>query len=397
MMGAKARESKTEQRKQAEHKSFAGYIVKADPAQGIIDAVVNVFGIVDLGDDVIHNGAYTKTLNERGNQVRVRVLDNHNTDSILRVIGKPIEIREIGRDELALIAPDVLRKHPTATGGLFTRTQFLMDTPEGEGAYKRLASGAVDEWSIALDALDVDFGKVMIEGKERVVRNLRQIRLYEYSPVIWGMNQATTTTDVKATDAPARNEGEQGVPVPDEESEPDKSASPAATQKTATIATRLEASMRMGAAYCIVDWLGMGMIDGATVEMLNGAVETGMTALRTALPAAVGDMPLHEMYAARGGDDAKAGRMISDANRTKIQAAIDALQALMDASAPAGADQEMNAIPESTVDKTLTGSGADVVPATPSIPATDAKIVPLDAEMIDRELSELNLMMELPA
>jgi hypothetical protein len=75
------------------HKSFPVEIIKADTAQGIIDAIVAVIGNVDLGNDVIHPGAFTKTLSERGN--KVRVLDNHNSFSIKDVIGKPISIREI--------------------------------------------------------------------------------------------------------------------------------------------------------------------------------------------------------------------------------------------------------------------------------------------------------------
>ena len=166
-----------------EHKNFPVYIVNADEAEGVVEAIVNVFGIIDLGGDIIHNGAYTKTLNERGNQVKVRVLDSHDTSSIMKVIGKPLEVREIDQAELARLAPEVVMEHPEATGGLYTKTQFLMMTPEGFGAFHRLATKAVDEWSIALDALQTDIGKARTpEGKEITVRNIWQIRLYEYSP-----------------------------------------------------------------------------------------------------------------------------------------------------------------------------------------------------------------------
>jgi hypothetical protein len=42
------------------------------------------------------------------------------------VIGRPLEVREVGRDEL----PEaLLADYPDAQGGLLTTTQFLMDTP----------------------------------------------------------------------------------------------------------------------------------------------------------------------------------------------------------------------------------------------------------------------------
>lgn len=371
------------QAKPQETKDVKVYIVKTDAAQGIIDAVVNVFGIVDLGDDIIHNGAYTKTLNERGNKVKVRVLDSHKTDSIMRVIGKPLEIREIGRDELFSLSPDVKAKHPEATGGLFTRTQFLMDTPEGEGAFKRLASGAIDEWSIALDPLDVEYGKVTVEGKDRSVRHIRQIRLYEYSPVIWGMNQATVTTDVKSE--PDKTEPVPAAPVQDKTTVPPDT-------KQATLGSRLEANLRMSAAFCISDWLGEGVITVDETDALNTAVTDAMTSLRAALPSAVADKPLVSYWGADEAGEHKAGRMISAANRGKIQSAIDALQALLDADMPASESETQD-------EKSLTGSGAavDETPTTPSIPEpsepSSPEQVALAADQIDRELTELQLLM----
>lgn len=367
------------QTKAHELKALPIYVINTDEAQGIVEAVVNVFGIVDLGDDIIHNGAYIKTLNERGNKVRVKVLDSHNTDSVLRVIGKPLEIREIGRDELARLAPGVLNDHPDATGGLYTKTQYLLDVPEGLGAFRRIASGAVNEYSIALDALEVDYGKVMVEGKERTVRHVRQLRLWEYSPVVFGMNQATVTTDVK-TSAGEAPESDKDAPAPE-------------TVKQGTLGSRLEANLRLTAAFSITDWLACGMIDAETVGLLNGAVETSMATLRQNLPTSVADMPLHDYWSAGGADERKAGRMISGTNREKIQAAIDVLQALMDASMPAD-----NA-PEDEMNDEKAQTGTDV-PSTegstaPSIP--DANSFALDAASIERELAEISLMMEMTA
>lgn len=179
--------------RQMERKTFPAFVTKVDDEQGIIEAFFAVFGNVDEGDDVVHPGAFTKTFTERGH--KVKVLDNHQTDSIMRVIGKPLVLAEVGRDQLP---PEILVKSPEVTGGAFAKIQMLMDTPEGQGAFSRLKSGAVDEWSFGYDTLDYDYNKVDRNGTEVTIRNLRTIKLYEISPVLWGMNPATTTTSAKA-------------------------------------------------------------------------------------------------------------------------------------------------------------------------------------------------------
>lgn len=173
-----------------EHKSFLSFVTKIDAKQGIVEHLVAVMGNKDMGDDVIWPGAFTKTLNERGN--RIRVLDLHKTDSIMRVLGKPISLREIGAAELPT---DVKTKYPDANGALAATTQFNLKTPEGLGAFERINAGDINEWSFGYDAITPDYGK-WSDGK--TVRNLREIRLYEYSPVIFGMNEATTTLSAKS-------------------------------------------------------------------------------------------------------------------------------------------------------------------------------------------------------
>ena len=174
-----------------EHKKFPVFVTKTD-AKGIVEAIVAVMGNTDLGDDVIHGGAFAKTIIER--RGKIKVLDQHRTDSIMRSIGKCVEARELKRQELP---PELLQRFPDATGGLYTKTQFLMNTPEGEGAFKRVESKAIDEWSIGYDALDFDYTKVKRGNKTVTVRNLRTLRLYEYSPVLFGMNEATSTLSAK--------------------------------------------------------------------------------------------------------------------------------------------------------------------------------------------------------
>ena len=174
-----------------EHKTFPAFTTKIEDDLGVVDAIVAVMGNVDEGDDVIHPGAFTKTVLERG--TKIRVLDQHRTDSIMNVLGKPLEVREIRHDELPT---EVLTKFPDATGGLWTRTQYLMSTPEGKGAFIRIKEGAVDEYSIGYDPVPKGFDFSKAEDG-RTIRNLCELKLYEYSPVLWAMNAATGTLSAK--------------------------------------------------------------------------------------------------------------------------------------------------------------------------------------------------------
>src|SRR5690554_4824859 len=177
------------------HKSFPVEIIKADVKQGIIEAIVAVIGNIDHGDDVIHPGAFTKTLSERGN--KIRVLDNHNSNSVRDVIGKPVSIKELSVSELP---PSIMLRYPDAKGGLYTVTQFDMDDEHSKTVFNKLANGFVDEWSIGFTVPKgkSDIEEKIINGTKKLVRNIREVVLFEYSPVIWAANSATATLDAKS-------------------------------------------------------------------------------------------------------------------------------------------------------------------------------------------------------
>lgn len=196
----------------SEYKTIPAFSkIVGEEDQGVVEHLISVFGVLDLGGDITHPGSFTKTLAERGQTIKV--LDSHNHHSVLGTIGYPIKIWEVSKDEL----PDAVRqKYPEATGGVMAKTQFLMDTPEGRGVFSRIKAGAVSEFSFAYDSLDEDFSEVKVQGEDVSVRNLRTIRLYEYSPVVFGMNPAAQAVSAKGESGAASlaTEGE-GKPAPD--------------------------------------------------------------------------------------------------------------------------------------------------------------------------------------
>ena len=125
-----------------EHKTLPFIVTKVDAEQGIVEHTVAVMGNVDLGGDRIHPGAFTKTIAERAG--RIRVLDTHNADSVLDVIGKPLALWEVGLEMLPGIDFEIVW-YPTTTlaaasrfmkGGRLEKTKNLHTSTERIGHEK---------------------------------------------------------------------------------------------------------------------------------------------------------------------------------------------------------------------------------------------------------------------
>lgn len=333
------------ERKATEHKSFGGIQSKIlDAEQGIVEHIVAVMGNVDMGGDIIHPGAFTKTLAERG--LKVRVCDQHNTHSVLNVLGHPVEIREIGRGELPT---ELLMLYPEATGALVAKTQYNMETPEGRGAFKRIAAGDIGEYSIGYDAIEYDYSQS--DSKERV-RNLREVRLWEYSPVIWGMNPATMTLSAKSV-IPASD-----LPIAPREREWDSTAAEARVRTWADAEEEPNARYRRAfmwydaenadqfgayklqyadvvdgelhaiprAIFSIAGGRGVRAADipDADKTRIEGMVNRWYARMREEFDDEGIVSPFEK--AAPDPQEAKVGRAISKANAERIAAAIDAIQ-----------------------------------------------------------------------
>jgi len=175
-----------------ETKRFPTYVKTVDAAQGIVEHIVAVYGNVDAVDDIIDMGCFSRACAGLG--PNILVLDMHGRDSVLRVVGKPLSLREIGRNELP---PEVLAKAPEATGGLLARTQYALNVQRASDVFKLVAGGYVTETSIGYTPIRTSRRTVTVNGKQKTVRALESCDLFEYSNVLWGANPATATLDAK--------------------------------------------------------------------------------------------------------------------------------------------------------------------------------------------------------
>lgn len=131
-----------------------------------IEGHAAVFGNRDSYGDVIQPGAFARTLGSDRN--RVKVLWQHDPSN---PIGKPLEMREDDR-------------------GLFVRAR-IADTIQGRDALALFEAEVIDELSIGYDAIVEEWDKT------QDVRYLREIKLWEFSPVTWAANELAKITSVK--------------------------------------------------------------------------------------------------------------------------------------------------------------------------------------------------------
>ena len=140
---------------------------------GIFSGYAAVFGNVDSGGDIIEPGAFTKTIAEGWERVKILALHN---DCWLP-IGRPIELREDAK-------------------GLFIKAK-VSDTSMGRDVKVLLKDGVLNELSIGYDPVVFDYD-------ESGIRHLREVKLWEVSIVTWAMNPEATITGYKAAEAADR-------------------------------------------------------------------------------------------------------------------------------------------------------------------------------------------------
>lgn len=171
-----------------ENKTFMTFKIEDedDDDERTVTGISAVTGVIDSGFDLIHRGAFKKTIVERFD--RVKHLWQH--DMRMPPIASIVKMEEITRGALPKKVKD---KYPDAKGGLLVKRRYL-ETARGDEILAGIKSDppAINEMSFGYDAVKYDFEELK-EGdyKGYMVRNLREIRLWDTSDVIWGMNQAT--------------------------------------------------------------------------------------------------------------------------------------------------------------------------------------------------------------
>ncbi len=131
---------------------------------GIFEGYACLWNQVDDYNSVFERGAFSKTLSERAN--KVKIMYSHKDP-----VGKPMELRE---DEK----------------GLFIRGQLSLGVEKADEAFKLMKDGVIDTLSLGFNTVS-DYYKAG-------VRYIREAKLFEVSPVVFASNENAMITDVRS-------------------------------------------------------------------------------------------------------------------------------------------------------------------------------------------------------
>jgi HK97 family phage prohead protease len=167
-----------------EHKQVSVSSVRGiDDVDGIVEAIVSVTNIVDSVNDVIEPGAYKLTLKKRN----PKVVWSHDTNI---PVGKTLRVEELLPNDPRL-PNDLIQQN---AGALLVKMQFNLNTSRGRDAFFDVQFfGPEQEWSIGYA---VPEGKYTVDSKTGI-RYIKQLELFEYSPVIFGAAPSTRTLSLK--------------------------------------------------------------------------------------------------------------------------------------------------------------------------------------------------------
>lgn len=205
-------ETKDNMENELEHKSLSvsGGIIETKDDEGIVEALVSVTGNVDNVNDVIEPGAYTKTLQER----KPKGVWAHDWNT---PICKALDMEEWMPGDPRL--PDFIQP---GHGALYVKAQFNLATQRGREAYSDVKFyGEDSEWSIGYS---VPKGK-STKGDDGI-RRIQEIKLFEFSPVLFGANSSARSL-IKSAKAMFESEEEflsevKELVTVDPEPEPEK-------------------------------------------------------------------------------------------------------------------------------------------------------------------------------
>jgi HK97 family phage prohead protease len=125
----------------------------------------------DLGDDVIHFGAFAKTLADwRSSKKVIPLLDSHDRWQTGSVLGKMVDARE-------------------TTEGLEAEFEMVPEDALADSAFKRVKGGYIDGLSIGYEPVKFEFEVTDPNKPWDRIRHLNEVKLREVSLVVFPMNE----------------------------------------------------------------------------------------------------------------------------------------------------------------------------------------------------------------
>ncbi len=143
------------------------FSLKSMREDGSFSGYASVFGIVDLQNDIIIQGAFAHSIS--GNPSNIKLLWQHQVDIPIGVFTTIIE----------------------DTYGLYVEGRLLMDVAKGREAYSLLKNGAINGLSIGYNVIESSY------NDESNIRMITDLNLWEISLVTFPANENAVVISVK--------------------------------------------------------------------------------------------------------------------------------------------------------------------------------------------------------
>lgn len=154
-----------------------GEITDLDIEKRIVTGYAAKFGNIDLHGDMIMPGAFSKTIKERGVDGKNEIWFLHDHDSS-KPLGKPQVLKE-------------------DSFGLYFEAK-IVDTEVGEYILKLYEEGLINQHSIGFSTIKED----RVEPENGIpYYEIQEVKLYEFSSVLWAANPDTPFLGLKSLDA----------------------------------------------------------------------------------------------------------------------------------------------------------------------------------------------------
>lgn len=154
-----------------------------DTKQGIVQVYASQFNSVDTDGDIMMPGCFARTIKSWGPTGKNRIwkLFGHDTD---KPIVKPLELTEDGNGLLC--------------------TAKMPDTQLGRDTLLMYENGDLTEHSIGFSTVKSEDDRTYTYSRNGSdvtgVNRILEVKLYEYSPVLWGANENTPVVGIKSED-----------------------------------------------------------------------------------------------------------------------------------------------------------------------------------------------------
>lgn len=152
-------------------KQLDGQPIDVDDKSRVVKVCWNKMGVLDLDNDIITQGAFKRTIQQRGPKGAnlIWALVDH-MPSMKSAYGKPSELDEVGDDLIATIK--------------------VAETTLGNDVLKMYQEGLINQQSVGFS-----IPNKATEERDGV-RYIKEVMLYEGSAVLWGANPNTPTLSV---------------------------------------------------------------------------------------------------------------------------------------------------------------------------------------------------------